>query len=153
MLSQLYSSCPQEHFEDLFILENLCFHSIWTLRAKLLAFCRKLLISVVKSDFILSRGKVWGEKFFILKFASSSSHFQQKFLSASVKKDGGCVFKTVFYMSTGKFPGKDSFRKYPFFYQFQIFSWYFSACVSFFIFELRPFFWRSFWGKDVKIVF
>ena len=98
VLSKLYSHCPEEHFEDLFIFENfIFFHHFWTLRAKLLAFCRKLFISVVKSDFLFVQRKNLRRKlFFVLEFASSSSHFQQKFLSASVKKNVGCVVKTVF---------------------------------------------------------
>ena len=66
MLSELLSNCPEEHFEELFFFENFfLFHHFRTMRKKLLAFCRKLLNSVLKRDFYLSRGKIWGESFFL----------------------------------------------------------------------------------------
>ena len=70
------------------------FQHIRTLRAKLLAFCRKLLFSFVKSDFLLSRGKVWGEIFFqvCFKFFPFSAEIFERF----GEKIGGCVAKTLF---------------------------------------------------------
>ena len=129
VLSKLYSNCPEEHFEELFIFEKfILFHHFRTMRRKLLAFCRKLLNSVLKRVFSLSRGKIWEKLFFVLEFASSSSHFQQKLLGVSAKKWGLCCQNRVLNVQRNIsrewfLPKKPSF----FFYQFQLLSWYFSA--------------------------
>ena len=128
VLSKLYSNCPEEHFEELFIFEKfILFHHFRTMRRKLLAFCRKLLNSVLKRVFCLSRGKIWG-KFFFLKFASSSSHFEKNFLSVSAKKLGDVFSKPCFRCPAEHFQRKiPSEKTLIFFYQFQLLSWYFSA--------------------------
>ena len=97
VLSELCSKCPEEHFEELFIFENfILFHHFWTMRRKLLAFCRKLLNSNLKYDFYLSRWKISGESFFYFEVCFKFFPFSAEIFERFGEKKGGCVVQTVF---------------------------------------------------------
>ena len=129
VLSELYSNCPEEHFEDLFISKSFIFsHHFRTIRGKLLAFCRKLLNSDLKRDFHLSRGK-FEEKVFLFWSLIQLLPFSAEIFERFGEKNWGLCCQNrvlnVLRNNSGErfLPKKPSF----FFYQFQLLSWYFSA--------------------------
>ena len=72
-LSKLYSKCPEEIIEEMILFgEFIFFYQFGTRSQKFSALCRKLFNRVVKNAFNLSRGKIWGKRFFLY---SSLFHF------------------------------------------------------------------------------
>ena len=75
-LSQLKSTCPQEHSEGKFnFLMKFCsFDASWTLSKKKSAFFRKKFDGIVKTAFYVSIGNVWRKTFFSL-FSNNYSFY------------------------------------------------------------------------------
>ena len=93
VLSELYSNCPEEHFQDLFISKSFIFsHHFRTIRGKLLAFCRKLINSDIKRDFYLSRGKIEEKVFLFWSLLQVLPIFSRNFW-AFRRKNWGMYFQ------------------------------------------------------------